>query len=151
MPSRLEQHLLRAKSKAGNFELFALYSCYFLSAVRLPHGQLLALTEKTVSLTWYWSVHLGYQFLTIRWLKATQQGCVFSLNWVPTEFWAGKLPIWSRFLEPLSYSPQNGENTPPRFAPSFNKMWRYPQYPKRLYFDPGVAFRLVYYLIGCKI
>ena len=33
MVSRLGQHLLRAKSKTENFGLFALYLCYFLSAL----------------------------------------------------------------------------------------------------------------------
>ena len=50
MASRLGQHLLTANSKAENFGLFALYSRYlfFLSAVLLPHGQLLAVIEQTV-------------------------------------------------------------------------------------------------------
>ena len=54
MTSRLGQNLLRAKSKAENFGLFALCSSYllfFLSAAWLPHGQLLAVIEQTVSLT----------------------------------------------------------------------------------------------------
>ena len=49
MASRLGQHLLTANSKAEKFGLFALYSrFFFLSAVLLPHGQLLAVIEQTV-------------------------------------------------------------------------------------------------------
>ena len=48
MASRLWKHLLRAKSKAENIGLFALYSSFFLSVACLPHCQLLAIIEKTV-------------------------------------------------------------------------------------------------------
>ena len=53
MASRLEQNLLRAKSKAQNFGLFALYPAIFLSAVWLSNDQLLAIIEETLSLTQY--------------------------------------------------------------------------------------------------
>ena len=66
MASRLEKHLLRAKSKTENSGLFALYPFYlFLSAVWLPHDQLF---EETVSLTQCKSLHFGYLFLAQRWL-----------------------------------------------------------------------------------
>ena len=63
---RIRQHLVRPKSKAENFGLFALYTCYFLSAVWLPNGQLLTVIEETVSLTQCESLHLGYLFLVQR-------------------------------------------------------------------------------------
>ena len=53
MASRLGPNLRRTTSKAEKFGLFALYFSYlfFLSAVWLPHGQLLTVIEPTVSLT----------------------------------------------------------------------------------------------------
>ena len=66
MASRLEKHLLRAKSKAENSGLLALYPfCLFLLAVRLPHRHLF---EETVSLTLCKSLHFAYLFLAQRWL-----------------------------------------------------------------------------------
>ena len=51
MASRLRQYLVREKSKAGNFGLFALYHTIFLSAVCLTHGQLLAIIKEKIPLT----------------------------------------------------------------------------------------------------
>ena len=55
MASKLDQHLLRAKSKAENSGLFTIYFAisllFFQSALWLPHGQLLSVIKKTVLLT----------------------------------------------------------------------------------------------------
>ena len=51
MASRLEQHLIRARSKAQDFGLFALYPVIFLSTVWLSNEQLWAIIEETLSLT----------------------------------------------------------------------------------------------------
>ena len=50
MAFRYSQHVLRAKSIAENFGLFALYTAFFICCW-LPHGQLLAIIEETVSFT----------------------------------------------------------------------------------------------------
>ena len=51
MASKLGQHLLRAKPKAENFGLFALYPCYFLSVAWLPHKQLMVIIEERALFT----------------------------------------------------------------------------------------------------
>ena len=51
MASTLGQHLLRAKSKGENFGYLLFIPAFFLSAVWLPHGKLLAVIEQTVLFT----------------------------------------------------------------------------------------------------
>ena len=51
MASGPGKHLLRAKSTTEKLGLFLFILAFFLSAVWLPHGQLLAIIEETVSLT----------------------------------------------------------------------------------------------------
>ena len=63
MPSRLEQHLLRTKSKTEIFGLLPFTSTSFLYAVWLPHVKVMAITEETVSFTLRESLCLDYQFL----------------------------------------------------------------------------------------
>ena len=97
----------------------------------LPHGQLLAIIEKTVSLTRCWLLRSSYQSLARRWPGATQQRCIHAPSWVPSGVWAGSLTIWSQSVKSLSYSPQIAGNFLLRFAFSFSNMWKCPQYPNQ--------------------
>ena len=145
MASRLGQHLLRAKSMVGNFGLFIcplfqlfVFCCcfFFLSAFWLPHHQLLAVIEQTVSLTQCLSLHLGYQLSAQSWTGGG--GCLHLTEW-PVSFHRNAI------------IPQIAENTLPRLKPSFSKMWKCRKYPKQVERDIVVAFRLAKYLIGCNI
>ena len=138
MASSLGQNLLRGKSKAENFGLFALYSSYFflfLSAVWLSHGQPLAVIEQAVSLTQCQSLHLHYQFLA-----RAGPGEVGSLHLT-------ECPV---SFDHNATTPQITENTRPRLKPSFSKMWKCPQYSKQVQLEIMVAFKLLKYFIGSK-
>ena len=67
--------------------------------------------------------------------KVTRRSWVSTPNWVPSG-------LWSQWHNPLSLSPQIAENTLPRLASRFSKKWKCLQYPKKLYVDTVVAFRL---------
>ena len=40
--------------------------------------------------------------------------------------------LWSQWHKPLSHRPQIAEHTLPRLAPRFSKMWKCPQYSKKV-------------------
>ena len=138
MASRLGQQLLRAKPKAENSGLFALYSSYsfFYLLFGCP--------------------------MTNFWLLSSKQShspnvnhCIWAISFWPK---AGLRGVGSLHLTecPVSFdhnaiTPEIAENSLPRLKPSFSKMWKCPQYPKQVQFDIAVAFRLAKYLIGCKI
>ena len=117
---RLGKHFLGAKSKTENFELFALYPCYFLSVVWLLHGQLLCIICLTHMM------FISASGFSIFGPKVTWRGWVSTPNWVPSGFWSQ--PTY----DPPSHSPEIAENTLPRLAPRFFKMWKCLQYPKLL-------------------
>ena len=121
MASRLGQHLLRAKSKAENFELFALYSGYFFYLL------------------------FGCSMANV-WLLSSKQSqshnvnhCIWAISFWPK---AGLGGVGSLHLIecPVSFdhnaiTPQIAENTLPKLEPSFSKMWKCPQYPRQLQLD----------------
>ena len=107
MDSRLEQPLVRTKSKAENFGLFALYHCYFFICC----------------LTALWPMDNGpYQFL-----PQTSLGGVESLHLIesPVVFDHSSITHVATHskLQKISL---------PRLAPSFSKMWKCPQSPTQL-------------------
>ena len=57
--------------------------------------------------------------------KVTWRGWASTPNWVSSGF-------WSQWHTPFSHTPQIAENTLPRLALRFSKMWKCPQYPKQL-------------------
>ena len=120
MSSRLEKHLLRAKGKAENVRLFALYSCYFF---------ICCLAAPWLTFGYYWGNSLTHLMSIIAFRqsifgpKVTRRGWVSTSNWVPNE-------LWSQWHNPLSYSFQIVKNTLPRLATSFSKNVEIPPTPK---------------------
>ena len=114
MASRQGKLLLRAKSKTENFELFALYPCYFficcLAAPWLTFGH-------------YWGNSLTHLMIIAFGLlifspKVTRRGWVSTPNLVPSG-------LWLQWHNPLTHSPQIAQNTLPRLELSFSKMWKW--------------------------
>ena len=119
MASRLGQQLLRAKPKAENSGLFALYSSYsfFYLLFGCP--------------------------MTNFWLLSSKQShspnvnhCIWAISFWPK---AGLGEVGSvRLTEcPVSFDHNAityhiAENALPRLKPSFSKMWKCPQYPKQV-------------------
>ena len=135
MASRLGQQLLRAKPKAENSGLFALYSSYsfFYLLFGCP--------------------------MTNFWLLSSKQShspnvnhCIWAISFWPK---AGLGGVGSQHLTECpdhnAITPQIVENTLPILKPSFSKMCKCPQYPKQVQLDIVVAFSLAKYLVGCKI
>ena len=120
--SRLGKHLLRAKSKAENFGLLALYLSFIF---------ICCLTAPLQTFGYYWGNSLTQLMLIIAFglsifvPKVVCRGWVSTPNWVPSG-------LWLQWHNPLTYSPQIAENTLPRLAPTFSKMWKCPKYPKQL-------------------
>ena len=95
--------------------------CFFISCLAAPW----------LTFGYYWGNSLTHLMLIIVFglsifiPKVTRRGWVFTLNWVPSGLWS----IWHN---PLTHSSQFAENTLPRLAPSFSKMWKFPKYTKQL-------------------
>ena len=113
---------LRAKSKAGNFGWFTLYSYYFI----------------TCCLTAPWPTFDGYRGniithpilitafgLSIFCPKVTGRNGVSTPNQVPSG-------LWSQCHNPLIHSPQIAKNVFPSLVHSIFKIWKCSQYPKQL-------------------
>ena len=94
MASRLGQHLLRAKSKAENFGLFALYSFYFF---------ICCLAAQWPNFDCYWGNSLTHPILLTAFglpifvPRVTGRGWGSTPNWVPSE-------LWSQCLNPFSHT-----------------------------------------------
>ena len=122
MGSRLRKNLLRTKAKAENFGLFALSPCFLF---------IYCLAAPWLTFGYYWGNSLTHLMLIIAsglsifGPKVTRRGWVSTPSWVPSG-------IWSQWHNPLTHSPQIAENTLPRLASNFSKMWKCPQYPKQL-------------------
>ena len=116
MASRLGKHL-RAKSKAKNFGLFALYHCYFF---------IYCLTAPWLTFGYYWGNSPSPDVNHCIWLsnfgsKVSRRGWVSTCNWVPSG-------LWSKWHNRLNHSPQIAKNSLPTLAPSFPGMWKCAQY-----------------------
>ena len=95
---------------------------FFISTIWLPHGQLLTIIKERVS-------H-----------SPDVNHCIYAINFWPKVDW--KLLVlytrlktqwvWSQCLSLLSSPPQIAEDTLPRLVPSLPKIWKCPQYPKRV-------------------
>ena len=107
---------LRAKSKTENFGLFALYSCYFF---------ICSLAAPWLSFGYYWGNSLTHLMLITAFgppifgPRVTCRDWVSTPNLVPSGF-------WSQWHKPLAHSAQIPENTLPRLAPRFSKIWKGP-------------------------
>ena len=94
MASRLGQHFLRAKSKAENFGLFALYSFYFF---------ICCLAAQWPIFDCYWGNSLTHPILLTAFglpifvPRVTGRGWGSTPNWVPSE-------LWSQCLNPFSHT-----------------------------------------------
>ena len=119
MLSRLGQHLLRAKSKAEHFGLFSLYSCYFLY---LQFGSPMTNFWLLLGKQSHYPMLITAFGLPIFDPKVARRDWVSTPNWVPSG-------LWSQCHNPLSHSPQIAENTLPRRALNFYKIWKCPQSP----------------------
>ena len=134
MACRLGQHLVRAKSKAENFGLFALCPCYFfICCLVAPWSNFWLLLRKESQPPNANHCNQAISF----WARAEWEG--LNITECPVGF------------DHNAIIPQIVQNTLPRLKPSFSKMWKCPQYSKQLLFDTVVAFRIEKYLIGCKI
>ena len=128
------QHLLRAKSETGNFGLFFPYPCHFFYLV-FVYYQRNSLTNPMLVTAF------GLSVLFQRWLRAvsslllTEWQMVFNCNVV------------------TQLTPQlNLKKTLSRdLHPVISKCGNFPQYTKQVYIYPEMAFRLVKYLIECKM
>ena len=136
MTSRLGQDLLRAKSKAENFGLFALYRSYFFYLLFCcPMANFWLLSSKKSH-------------------SSNVNHCIWALSFQPR---AGMEGVGSLHLaecpvtfDRMAITPQIAENTLPRLKPSFSKIWKCSQYAKQVQLDFVVVFRLAKYLIECK-
>ena len=85
MASRLGQYLVRAKFNVENFELFALYLCYFFICYLAALWPLFDC---------YWGNSLIHPMLIIAiglsifYLKVTTRDLVSTSNWLPSELWS---------------------------------------------------------------
>ena len=110
-----------------NLRLKALGYLLFIPAIFLS----VFLTAPWLTFGYYWGNSLTHLMLIIAFgvpifcPKETRRGWVSTPNWVPSG-------LWSQWHNPFTHSPQIAENTLPRVAPSFSKMWKCPQYPKQL-------------------
>ena len=84
MASRLGKHLLRAKSKTGNFRLLALYRCYFF---------ICCLTAPWLTFGYYCRNSFTHLMLITAFglpifgPKVIRRGWVSRPNWVPSGLW----------------------------------------------------------------
>ena len=137
MASRLGQHLLRAKSKAENFGLFALYSGYFFYLLfGCPIANVWLLSSKQSQ-----SRNVNHCIWAISFWPKAELGGVGSLHLI-------ECPV---SFDHNAITPQIAENTLPILKPNFSKMWKCPKYPKQVQLDNVVALRLAKYFIECKI
>ena len=112
MSSRLGQHLLRSKSKAENFGLFALYSSYFFYLLfDRPMANFWLLSSKQSH-----SLNVNHCIWAISFRPGAEMGGVRSLH----------LTEWPVSFDCKAITPQIAEDTLPRFKPSFSKMWECP-------------------------
>ena len=115
--SRLRQHLLRAKSKAENFGLFVLYTCYFFICCLTTQWATFN-CHRGNSLTHpVWITAFG---LSIFSPKVSGRGRISTTNWAPSG-------LWWQCHDPLSHSPQIAENTLLGLTPNFYKMRKCPK------------------------
>ena len=140
MASRLGQHLLRAKSKAENFELFGFYSSYLFFFFYLLFGCPMA----------------NFCLLSSRQFHSPNVNhCIWAISFWPRAGLGGveSLPKTECLVSFVhnAITPQIAESTLPRLKPSFLKVWKCSQYPKQVWLNIVVAFRLEKYLTGCKI
>ena len=138
MSSRLGQHLLRSKSKAENFGLFALYSSYFFYLLfDCPMANFWLLSSKQSH-----SLNVNHCIWAISFRPGAEMGGVRSLH----------LTEWPVSFDCKAITPQIAEDTLPDLNQVFPKCGNAPpQYPKQVQFDNEVAFRLAKYLIRCRI
>ena len=115
MASRLGKHLLRIKSKAENFGLYALYPCFLFICCLAPPWLIFGYYRRN-SLTHLMLIIAFGRSIFGR--KVTWRGSVSTSNWVPSG-------LWSQWHNPLTHSPQIAKNTLPKLAPSFSKMWKF--------------------------
>ena len=116
MSSRLGQHLLRSKSKAENFELFALYSTYFFYLLfDCPMANFWLLSNKQSH-----SLNVNHCIWAISFRSGAEMGGVRSLH----------LTEWPVSFDCKAITPQIAEDTLPRLKPSFSKMWECLPMPK---------------------
>ena len=116
MASRLGQHLLRSKSKAEIFGLFALYSSYFFYLLfDCPMANFWLLSSKQ-----YHSPSVNHCIWAISFWPRAEMGGVWSLH----------LTEWPVSFDYKATTPQITENTLLRLKPSFSKMWKCPPIPK---------------------
>ena len=121
MASRLGQHLLRAKSKAENFGLFALYSGYFFYLLfGCPMANVWLLSSKQSQ-----SRNVNHCIWDISFWPKAGLGGVGSLHLI-------ECPV---SFDHNAITPQIAENTLPKLEPSFSKMWKCPQYPRQVQLD----------------
>ena len=117
MASRLGKHLLRTKSKAEKFGLYALYPCFLF---------ICCLVAQWLIFGYCWRNSLTHLMLIIAFgrsifgRKVTGRSSVSTSNWVPNGF-------SSQWHNPLTHSSQIARNALPKLAPSFSKMWKYHQ------------------------
>ena len=117
MASRLRKHLLRTKSKAEKFGLYALYPCFLF---------ICCLVAQWLIFGYCWRNSLTHLMLIIAFgrsifgRKVTGRSSVSTSNWVPNGF-------SSQWHNPLTHSSQIAKNALPKLAPSFSKMWKYHQ------------------------
>ena len=122
MASRCGKHLLRAKSKAEGFGFLAFYRCYFL---------ICCLAAPWLTFGYYWGNSLTHLMLitasglsilgpkvTVGFLLLIECSVGFDHN--------------DTTLTHSTHSTQIAENTLPRLAFSFSKMWKCLQYLKQL-------------------
>ena len=115
MSSRLGQHLLRAKAKAENYWLFALYPCYFFYLL------------------------FGYPMVNFCLLLRKQSHspninhCIWDISFWPTAEWGVGFLHLTEFPVGFDHNariPQITENTLAILKFSLSKMWKCPRYPK---------------------
>ena len=136
MSSRLGQQLLRAKSNTENSGLFTLYFSYFFYLLF------------DCSMANFWLL------LSKQSQSPNVNHCIWDINFWPRVGLGG---VRSLYLTecPVSFdhnaiTPQIAQNTLPRFKPSFSKMLKCPQYPKKGIAWHCVVFRLAKYLLDAK-
>ena len=127
MACRLEQHLPRAKSKAENFGLFSLYPCYFFICC--------------LAFPWPTSGCYGGKRLTHPMLITAFGLSVFDPE-LTRRGWSCSTPNCSVGFDRNAITPQIAENTLWKLKSIFSKEWKCPQYPKQLYLEIVVAYRL---------
>ena len=108
MASRLEQHLLRAKSRLKTFGYLLFIHFFFLFAVWLPTCGYCGRNSVT-----HLMLITAFGMSIVR-AKVTGRGWISTTNWMSSG-------LWSQCHNPLSHVLQIAENTLPRLAPSFSK------------------------------